>query len=587
MSNPLKWLRKPINLVLMAIATTLFVISQVTISQALAPHENHYEIWGSDQSNSVPGVESLGVQGGLIWIWDSQDVEQQITSGVTAQPLGCDGQNRPGDGPCDVNVVFPPNLAEYDQNRPTGKTLGDLPGFGRLHGMLTDPQNKYLNVNLFTPGGGYVGIMDGETKEAIALFRVTATNASGPERSVHMSFWNSDGSALLLANLNGKLLERIDIVRNQDGKIINAIYNKTASLGVGKGMEVVDSAKVYRGKNAHNHDLVGKVLGNYNPTALADLTPSGQCKENGCTAENNASQGGRPNNLIICPIVSSLDHTYITLAAGGLLVADTKTTPMSIIGEYSNEVVNGAGCGGVEVDGTIWLNAGVSASDAGATQSTFSLYNLDDRAFSNRPNPPNTPAPVVVYKDPTNTTTNGHIGGEAANTTGQLPGTTTRHDNHGMAATVSGAYLHNTDRIQNRIQVFNTQTLDRTDYDLTSADGHGKGLGACAAASITDDSNLPTNDPAPDLMEPSPDGKYLFVAFRGPLPVSVGHSSQGSCPGVGVVELTENGASGRLVSVLRSSNVTDSALSSIAGGHDYQGSEHSDLHGVAIRRHSH
>ncbi|MCT7961800.1 hypothetical protein NG791_14080 [Laspinema sp. D1] len=584
MLNLMKWLRKPINLVLIGVATALFVISQMTVSQAFTPNENHYEIWGSDQSNSVSGVEGFGVKGGLIWIWDSDDLEQQIESGVAAQPLSCDGQNRPGDGPCDLNVVFPRNLAEYDQNRPTGKTLGDLPGFGRLHGMLTDPQNKYLNVNLFAPGGGYVGIIDGETKEAIALFRATATNGSGPERSVHMSFWNSDGSALLLANLNGKLLERIDIVRNGEGKIIDAIYDKTASLGVGKGMEVLDSAKVYLGKNAHNHDLVGKVVGNYNPTALADLTPSGQCKENGCTAETNASQGGRPNNLIICPIISRLDHAYITVAAGGLLVANTKTTPMSIIGEYSSELINGAGCGGVEVDGKIWLNAGVSASDAGATQSTFSLYTIDDRAFSNRPNPPNSPAPVVVYKDSSNTATNGNTSGEATNTTGQFPGMTTRHDSHGMAATVSGTYIHTTDRIQNQIQVFNSQTLEQTDYDLTSADGKGNGVGACATASIPDDSDLPTNDPAPDLMEASPDGKYLFVAFRGPLPVSVGHSSQGSCPGVGVVELTENGASGRLVSVLRSSNVIDSAIAPIAGSHEYQGSEHSDMHGVTIRR---
>ena len=210
---------------------------------------------------------------------------------------------------------------------------------------------------------------------------------------------------------------------------------------------------------------------------------------------------------------------------------------------------------------------GVSASDAGATQSTFSLYTLEDGAFSHSPNPPNSPAPVLVYKDPNNTATNGNTNGEAENTTGQFPGMTTRHDSHGMIATVSGTYIHTTDRIQNEMQVFNSQTLERTQYDLTSADGQGTGVGACAAASVTDDADLPSNDPAPDLMEVSPDGKYLFVALRGPLPVSVsvGHSSQGSCPGVGVVELTDNGASGRLVSVLRSSNVIDGAIRPYCG----------------------
>ncbi|MCH8505958.1 MAG: hypothetical protein LAT50_16800, partial [Ectothiorhodospiraceae bacterium] len=133
MLNPMKWLRKPINLVLIGVATTLCVISQVTDSQAVAPQNSSYEIWGSDQSNSVPGIDSLGIEGGWIWIWDSHDLEQQIESGVAAQPLGCDGQNRPGDGPCDVKAVFPPNLAEYDDNSPTGQTLGDLPGLGRLH----------------------------------------------------------------------------------------------------------------------------------------------------------------------------------------------------------------------------------------------------------------------------------------------------------------------------------------------------------------------------------------------------------------------------------------------------------------------
>lgn len=580
MLDKFKIIPRGINLVLIAIATTLLIVYQ-----GVAMDHTGYEVWGSDQSNSVVGTETVGTDGGLIWIWDSEDIEQQIESGVLAQPLGCDGNNRAGDGPCDVNAVFPPTLAEYDENGATGQTLADLPGFGRLHGMITDPQNKYLNLNLFTPTGGYVGIMDGETKEAIALFRVTGTNASPAERSVHMSFWNNDGSALLVANLNGKMLERIDITRDSQGKITNAIYNKSASLGVGKAMEITDAATVFHGTNAHNHELIGEITGNYQETAMADLTPNGQCKENDCAEDKNAKQGGRTNNLIICPIVSSSNHAYITLAGGGLLVANTEQTPMAIVGEYDNQVINGAGCGGVEVNGKMWLNAGISASDAGATQSTFTVYNIDDTAFGDNPNPPNTPEPEVVYKDANNTATNGNFTGETTNNSGQLPETTNRRDSHGMARTINGNYIHVVDRIQNTIEVFNSQTFDHLSYDLTSQDGKGNGIGACDMASITDDSNLPKNDPAPDLMEESPDGKYLYVAFRGPIPVSVTHSSQGSCPGVGVVELQYNGSFGRLVSVLRSSNTEDSAqFNSIAGGHNYQGLEHSDLHGVTVRK---
>ena len=39
------------------------------------------------------------------------------------------------------------------------------------------------------------------------------------------------------------------------------------------------------------------------------------------------------------------------------------------------------------------------------------------------------------------------------------------------------------------------------------------------------------------LLEITPNGKFLMIAFRGPVPVSVPHSAQGSCPGVGIVRL--------------------------------------------------
>ena len=96
---------------------------------------------------------------------------------------------------------------------------------------------------------------------------------------------------------------------------------------------------------------MGEIIGDYQQAAMADLTPNGVCKENGCTADQNPILGGRTNNLIICPIVSSTNHAYITLAGGGLLVANTEQTPMTIVGEYDNQVLNGAGCGGVEVNG--------------------------------------------------------------------------------------------------------------------------------------------------------------------------------------------------------------------------------------------
>jgi len=535
-----------------------------------------YEIWAADQSNSVAGEASRGVNGSFMWVWRSEDVNAQLAGGAAAQPVGCAGGIP---GPCDVKAVFPGTLAENAVGGPTGNTLAGLPNFGRLHGMIADPQNMYMNVNMFAPGGGYVGIVDGATKEAVALFRVTSTTNG---RSLHMSFWNEDGSALLLANLHGRILERIDVTRDGNGRITGADFNQSASLGVAHSMAIVDGAKAFTGNNAAGTPLVSTVSGAYNASALADLTPSGVCKANGCPSGADAGGGGRPGNVIVCPIVSDNNNAYITFGGGGLLIADTTQTPMVINGEYTQDVINGAGCGGVDLFGKMYINAGASAGGAGATQSTFTMYTIDD-VFTSTPMPENTPAPTLLFRDPGNTNTIGNPTGAAANNTGQIPGTTTRRDAHGAAPTLFGTHVHNNDRVQNVVEVFNTTNNSRTTYDLTSADGKGSGTGPCAAASVTDDAGLPTNDPAPDLMGTTPDAKYLVVALRGPTPVSVTHSAQGSCPGVGIIELTEMGASGKMVAVLRTTNTIDTAPQSAPGGYAYTGAEHSDPHGANVR----
>ncbi|MEM1368837.1 MAG: hypothetical protein AAGG02_12640 [Cyanobacteria bacterium P01_H01_bin.15] len=573
-----KWLRffGAVSLVALLLLSIKFLAVPI-LSKASSPID--YEIWGSDQSNSRSGVEARGVSGSWIWIWDRQDLEKQLETGEPAQPIGCDGKNQTGTGPCDLYTVFPSDLIEHDTNGATGNSLADLPSFGRLHGMLPDPQNRYMNMNIFAPQGGYIGIMDGETKAAIALFRVSGTSSG---RSVHMSFWNSDGSALLIANLHGKVLERIDLERDSDGKIVNATFNRSASLGFGKSLEITEQPKVYLGNNAQGQPMIGEIAGSYDPAAMGDLTPNGICKENDCPSGQN---GGRANNVVICPIVSDNDLAFATFGGGGLLVANTRTTPMTIVGEYDNATINGAGCGGVQVGQDMWLNAGISASGAGANQSTFTLYTLDTEALgTTEANKPNSPKPAVIFKDDTNTATIGNATGPETNETGQLPGQTTRRDSHGMAKTLANTHVHTVDRIQNNVEVINVETGAQTTYDLTTADGQGNGLGPCQTVSVSDDPNLPGNDPAPDLLEPTPDGKYLVVALRGPIPVSVNHAAQGSCPGVGIIELTEGRASGRLVTILRSTNTVDTSPGSAPGGYDYQGTEHSDIHGAAVRR---
>ena len=62
------------------------------------------------------------------------------------------------------------------------------------------------------------------------------------------------------------------------------------------------------------------------------------------------------------------------------------------------------------------------------------------------------------------------------------------------------------------------------------------------------------------------------------------HSAQGSCPGVVIVELTEGGASGKLVGVLRTTNYVDTSGAGAPNSHAYTGGEHSDVHAAAVVR---
>ncbi|WP_342346934.1 hypothetical protein [uncultured Nitrospira sp.] len=537
-----------------------------------------YELWGSDQSNSVAGETGLGLNGSFVWIWHSVDVKKQIKGGLVAQPIPCAGTS----APCDTNLVFPAALAEYNEfNNPTGSTR---PLTGRLHSSFIDPQRKYALLSFFAPGGGMIGVMDGETKEGIALFRATQT---GTGRTNHMSFWRFDGLAILVCNLDGRIVERIDVTRDNNGKITGLTYNMDAALGVGKGQTTVVAPRVYLGNNAINNPLIGSIQAGL--PDFSDMTPNGFCKENDCTTGSNGSAGGRPNNAILCPI-PAYDNSliYVTLAGGGLLVVDSAATPMAIVGEYGNEVINGAGCAGAQANGLIHLDAGVAASPAGATHSTFTVYTLRHASFpcGSSHNAENTPVPVVAFKDATNTATNGNIGGMDPNPTGQLPGVTTRRDAHGVVATVDERFVHTGDRIRNNVEVVKTmgRSKRKETYDLTSANGNGRGIGPCAEASVGDDPGMPLNDPAPDLMSRSPNGDYLFIAFRGPAPITANHAAQGSCPGVGVVRLEEGGKSGKLVAVLRATNTTDTAPAGAPpGGHAYIGQERADMHFVDVR----
>jgi hypothetical protein len=271
---------------------------------------------------------------------------------------------------------------------------------------------------------------------------------------------------------------------------------------------------------------------------------------------------GRPNTTLVCPIVASNSvHSYATLAGGGMFVIDITKSPMAIVAEYSNTVVRDAGCGGIEASGYMHLNVGTST--AFPDQSEFTVYRFDVGDFPAAPgfNAANTPAPFATFADADN--------GKDCSTDATCAEDHNR-DAHGMALVrnvVSGTprYIHQFDRIRNNTEVFkmappwNTFKHEGT-YTLEGSGTCGMTAGATGA-----------DDPTPDLGDLSvagaPDGGRIYVALRGPVPVTIGHAAAGSCPGLGVVTLSDNRKSGTLTDVLETPVTLNGAGANISDPH--------------------
>jgi hypothetical protein len=324
---------------------------------------------------------------------------------------------------------------------------------------------------------GHVVVFNARTREPVACL-ISSVGAGGA-RQAHAAFPAPDDSYILVANQNGKLLERIDAdFRSNSFRL--------------------------------------------NPAAGIDLA--------GCTTPSGApcqSPEVRPDNAPICPIVASDSRlAFVTLRGGGLLVVGPRETPMRIIAEYDRGVVHGNGCGGVQIGRKMFLDSGGGTA---TNMTEFDLYRFDLGKFGHT-NPPNGPAPGILYSD------------DRGN-----------RDAHGMAVLGNGKYLWIADRAANIAEVFDVRSSRRLD-----------------AVQLV---GRLTDDPTPDLLDVSPGEDLLFVTLRGPTPLSGDpHVSTGSTPGLGVIRLHQDGRKGELVAVHRISNL------------DAGGVERADPHGIRVRR---
>jgi hypothetical protein len=297
--------------------TALVCASGVTAEESDRPNrKNPYEVWLVDQANSR-GL----AYGGYIHIFDGES----LTGG------------RPSDAePADV-IDLGADVAAL-----CFASTGANPV--RPHMLVFNSMDTHAALSFVA--SGHVVFFDARTRGPLACFRTEP--GAGGARQAHAVWPTRDDEFMLVANQNGKKLERI--------------------------------------RTNYRHNVFVQ-----EPAATLNLatciTPNGLACQDAIL---------RPDNAPICPFTASDNGpAFVSLRGGGMFVVDWRTAPMSIIGEYDRASVPANGCGFVEARGWVFGNGG------GATQANldqFSVYRVAMDGYE-AGNPPNTPAAQLLYND--------------------------------------------------------------------------------------------------------------------------------------------------------------------------------------------
>ncbi|MDF5752478.1 hypothetical protein [Spongiactinospora sp. TRM90649] len=324
---------------------------------------------------------------------------------------------------------------------------------------------------------GHVVFLDARARRPVAC--LSTEIGAGGARQAHAIWPTKDDRYLIVANQNGKRLERV-----RTDYATNTFVQE--------------------------------------PAATLDLA--------GCTTPNGApcqSTELRPDNAPICPFIADDNGpVFVSLRGGGMLVADWRTTPMSIVAEYDHRVIPPNGCGFAEAKGAIYGDGGGGTT---THMDGFSVFRMQKSGYSPA-NPPNLPPVQRLFDD-----------------------TSPDRDAHGTAVTAGQRYVWFGDRDANVIEVFDALSGARVNtIDLVSRF---------------------STDPTVDLFAVSPDARWIFASTRGPNPLSGDpHSSQGTDPGLLIIEVTAGGRSGKVRGLVPISNV------------DAGGVQRADGHGIRLRR---
>jgi hypothetical protein len=359
---------------MVAISTLTVSVGIATATAAAA--EQEYEVWLTDQNNTAgfSAETPRGTHGGRLLIYNSRQLDRR-------------------GGP--VNAPDTIDLAQlFAVGGPSNSTGNPV-----VRPHMLAPSHDHRFVALSFVASGHVAIFDARTRAPLALFHMSI--GAGGGRQAHASFWTPDGRSLVVANQNGKRLERID-------------YDPTTSAFTLREAAMLDLATC----------TTPNGLPCQTATPVSDRDP-------GWAGPNNG-----PDNAPIMPVLSSDGKAYVTLRGGGLFVIDVKSTPMAIVGEYGTAAIGRDGLGGRQLGRRMVINSGTGTPETNPTE--FRLYQLQNRfpappAFAS----PNVPGVTVFSYDKTPSTPS---------------------DAHGMALTRRGRYLWQFDRLENQAVVFDART---------------------------------------------------------------------------------------------------------------------------------
>lgn len=292
------------------LATAL--LAAATVGAAAQPAaaddaDRGHEVWAIDQSDTTPDG------GGTLYVYRGSALAGRAAPSQPAEVIDLGGAAR---SLC---------LAE----------TGSAP---RRPHMLMFNQGQSHAIIAFV-ATGHVLFMDAASRTPLRCIDVGA--------QAHAAFPSPDESYVVVANQNGKLLQRIATDYDTDSFALDG----AATLNL-----------------------------------ATCVTPSGAPCE---------AAGVRPDNAPICPVIDQTSRfTFVTLRGGGMFVVDSTTTPMSIVAEYDNATVHPNGCGGVETAGKMYINSGGGTA---ANPLEADLYSFLMSGFATVPTPPNTPAPALVF----------------------------------------------------------------------------------------------------------------------------------------------------------------------------------------------